>query len=211
MSHELRQQLIDTALDMNARGLNQGTSGNLSVRHGDGMLITPSSMDYASLKTDDIVHLDLDGNSTSVRRPSSEWRFHARIYKRRPEAQAVLHAHPLNCSALACMGKGIPAFHYNVAVAGGNDIRCARYETFGTQELSDAMLEALEGRKACLMANHGMTCVEKDLPTVLDLAVEVENLAAVYGRILAMGKANILDDAEMDRVIRQFGCYAKQT
>ena len=210
MTEALRQQLIETAMAMNASGLNQGTSGNLSVRAGDGFLITPSGMDYAGLVTRDIVQLDLQGNSRGIRNPSSEWRFHAAVYRHRAEAGAVLHAHPVNCSALACMNKGIPAFHYMVAVAGGRDIRCADYATFGSAELSDAVIRALEGRNACLMANHGLTCFDTDLPRALALAIEVEHLAKVYCRILSIGEAEVLTDAEMDVVLQKFSHYGKQ-
>lgn len=210
MTEILRQNIIDTARAMNACGLNQGASGNLSARYEDGFLITPSGMDYASLITSDIVCLDFDGNATDKRKPSSEWRFHAAIYQNHAEANAVLHAHPVSCSTLACLGKGIPAFHYMVAIAGGKDIRCADYATFGTPELSTHVVNALEDRKACLMAHHGMTCFENDLSRVLALAIEVEHLATVYGRILAMGEAQILSDSEMARVLKKFESYGVQ-
>ena len=210
MTDALRQQLIETAMAMNASGLNQGTSGNLSVRSEKGMLITPSGMDYAGLSLDDIVRMDFDGNCQATRKPSSEWRFHAAIYQHRPEANAVLHAHPVSCTTLACLGKGIPAFHYMVAVAGGKDIRCADYATFGTRELSGSVLKALEGRKACLMSHHGMTCFEKDLPHALALAIEVEHLATVYRHILAMGEVQLLSDYEMDTVLEKFSNYGLQ-
>ena len=210
MSRALRQQLIDTALAMNTSGLNQGTSGNLSVRCEDGFLITPSGMDYAGLSTNDIVRMDMDGQPGGSRKPSSEWRFHAAIYQHHPEAQAVLHAHPVNCSALACLNKGIPAFHYMVAVAGGRDIHCADYATFGTPELSEFVIEALRGRKACLMAHHGLTCFESNLPRALALAIEVEHLATVYSRILAIGEVKIIPDSEMDKVLKTFSSYGLQ-
>jgi L-fuculose-phosphate aldolase len=210
MTDALRQQLIETAMAMNASGLNQGTSGNLSIRCEEGMLITPSGMDYAGLSLDDIVWMDFDGNSQGVRKPSSEWRFHAAIYQHHAEANAILHAHPVSCTTLACLGKGIPAFHYMVAVAGGKDIRCADYATFGTPELSEFVLKALEGRKACLMAHHGMTCFEKDLPSAMALAIEVETLATVYGRILAIGEEDILTDNEMSKVLEKFSSYGVQ-
>ena len=203
----LRQQLIDTALAMNASGVNQGASGNLSVRYENGMLITPSAVAYTDISVDDIVWTDFDGNCKGQREPSSEWQFHAAIYQQRAEAQAILHAHPLNCAALACVGKGIPAIHYMVAVAGGRDIRCAQYATFGSRELSENVLLAMKNRKACLMAHHGLTCFDKDLPTVLALAIEIEHLAGVYCRILTMGEAAILSDAEMDRVLSKFSTY----
>jgi L-fuculose-phosphate aldolase len=210
MTIQLRQQLIDTAVAMNASGLNQGASGNLSVRDGKGFLITPSGMDYAGLSTNDIVWMDFDGHTQGTRNPSSEWRFHAAIYRHRAEAKAVLHAHPVSCSALACLGMDIPAFHYMVAIAGGNNIRCAHYATFGTPELSDNVIKALIDRKACLMAHHGLTCFEKDLPRALALAIEVEHLATVYGRILAIGEVDILSDSEMEKVLKKFSRYGLQ-
>ena len=210
MTTELREQLIDTAVAMNASGLNQGTSGNLSVRSEEGMLITPSGMDYKGLTPDDIVWMDLAGHSRGLRKPSSEWRFHAAIYQHRSEANAVLHAHPVSCTSLACLGKAIPAFHYMVAVAGGKNIRCADYATFGTRGLSEHVLKALKGRKACLMAHHGMTCFEKDLSSALALGIEVEHLATVYSRILSIGKADILSDGEMDIVLEKFSSYGVQ-
>lgn len=210
MSRELRRQLIETAQAMNDSGLNKGTSGNLSVRFNDGFLVTPSGMDYTSLEEDDIVWMTLDGNPEGKRRPSSEWRFHAAIYQHRAEAKAVLHAHPVNSTALACLERGIPAFHYMVAVAGGKDIRCAKYATFGSQELSDHVVEALLDRKACLMAHHGLTCFENDLPSALKLAVEVEQLAAMLMRIIPVGEPNFLSDKEMEAVIKKFAGYGSQ-
>ncbi len=210
MTDTLRSQLIETARTMNASGLNQGSSGNLSVRSQDGMLITPSGMDYGTMTVDDIVWMDYAGEYQGKRKPSSEWRFHAAIYQHRPEAQAILHAHPQNCAALACLGKGIPAFHYMVAVAGGKDIRCADYATFGTEELSGYVVSALENRKACLMAHHGLTCFDQDLPRVLALALEVEHLAAVYSQILTIGEAKLLDEQEMAVVLDKFSTYGVQ-
>jgi len=210
MTQTLRQLIIDTALAMNASGLNQGASGNLSARYENGFLITPSGMDYAGLTPEDIVWVDFDGKSQGRRKPSSEWRFHAAIYQHHADADAVLHAHPVSCTSLACLGKGIPAFHYMVAMAGGKDIRCADYATFGTPELSSHVLKALEGRKACLMAHHGLTCFEKDLPHALALAIEVEHLATVYGRMLAIGEVDILSDDEMNIVLEKFKTYGVQ-
>ena len=210
MNQVMRKQLIETAMDMNASGLNQGASGNLSVRNDQGMLITPTGIEYAVLLPEDIVQMDFEGNIEGKRKPSSEWRFHAAIYEDRPEAMAILHAHPPSCSALACLGKSIPAFHYMVAVAGGRDIRCSDYATFGSTELSEHVINALADRKACLMAHHGLTCFESDLARALALAVEVEHLASVYCRILSMGEADILDDAEMDRVLEKFKTYGHQ-
>ena len=207
MNTSLRQQLIETAKAMNCSGINRGTSGNLSLRTSDGMLITPSGMDYAGLGTDDIVRVDGSGKWSGQNRPSSEWRIHHDIYQRRADAHAIVHAHPTFCATLACLGKPIPAFHYMVAVAGGKDIRCADYATFGTQELSDHVVSALEGRKACLMANHGLVCLSSDLPRCLALAIEVEQLAQAYYQCLVVGQAVILDDEEMERVLIKFADY----
>ena len=210
MTQALMQTLIDTAVAMNASGLNQGASGNLSVRCEDGYLITPTGMDYAGLSVEDIVRMDFEGNARGERIPSSEWHFHAAIYQHHADAGAILHAHPVNCSALACLNKGIPAFHYMVALAGGKDIRCSDYATFGTPELSDSVIKALRGRKACLMSHHGLTCFETDLSRVLALATEVEHLASVYCRILAIGSAEILSDDEMEKVLKKFSSYGLQ-
>jgi len=206
----LRVSLIESALAMNASGINQGSSGNLSVRTEDGMLITPSGLPYASLEPDDVVSVSMDGAFSGRRQPSSEWRFHRDIYRRRDDARAVVHAHPSWCVTLACLGRGIPPFHYMVAAAGGRDIRCSGYATFGTQALSDQVLQALEGRKACLMANHGLLCLERDLSRALALAVEVEHLAKAYCQSLAIGEPVLLDDDEMARVLEKFKTYGRQ-
>jgi L-fuculose-phosphate aldolase len=207
MNQDPRAQLIQTALEMNASGINCGTSGNVSLRHGEGMLITPSGVQYGEMRPGDIVAVSLDGRWDEGRKPSSEWRFHRDIYRQRPDAHAVVHAHPVHCTALACLGKPIPAFHYMVAVAGGEDICCAPYAAFGTQELSDHVLAALAGRKACLMANHGLICLERDLLRALALAIEVEYLARAYCQCLAIGEPILLDSTEMARVIEKFRDY----
>jgi L-fuculose-phosphate aldolase len=207
MSEATRRKLIKTALEMNTRGINQGTAGNLSIRHNGGMLITPSGMAYASLKTADIVFVDASGVHNGERLPSSEWRIHHDIYQARPDAGAILHAHPTDCAALACLHLAIPAFHYMVAVAGGHDIRCAPYATFGTQELSDNVLEALHERMACLMANHGVICLADGLSRALSLAIEVEHLARTYRHCLSIGSPVVLDEEEMDRVLLKFRSY----
>ena len=207
---DARRQLIETAVQMNRCGINQGTSGNLSIRHDTGMLITPSGMPYATLKLDDIVFVDGYGTHHGPRLPSSEWRIHHDIYQARADAAAILHAHPTDCAALACLNEPIPAFHYMVAVAGGRDIRCAPYATFSTQDLSNHVLEALQDRKACLMANHGLICLAGDLDKALALAIEVEQLAQTYLHCLSVGNPVILDDEEMDRVLLKFKSYGVQ-
>jgi L-fuculose-phosphate aldolase len=207
MSTELHKQLIETAVAMNTSGINCGRSGNLSVRTYAGFLITPSGMDYQELLPEDIVAMNFEGEWQGSNAPSSEWRIHRDIYREREDAVVILHAHPTFCATLACLGKPIPAFHYMVAVAGGKDIRCSPYATFGTQELSDHVLAALEDRKACLMANHGVVCLGRDLPDALALAVEVEQLAQVYYQCLLAGEPVVLDDAEMERVLEKFKYY----
>jgi L-fuculose-phosphate aldolase len=207
MSRRIRQQLIETARGMNASGLNQGMSGNVSARYDDGMLITPSGMDYAALSPADIVYVDAAGESQGERKPSSEWRFHLDIYREREEAGAVVHAHAAWCTTLASLQRPIPAFHYMVALAGGNDIRCARYASFGTQELSDHVLAALHGRKACLMANHGMVCFGRNLDQALALAIEIEHLARVYCQALTLGDPVLLSDEEMAFMQEKFRAY----
>ena len=211
MSRQLRQELIATALEMNRCGVNRGTSGNLSVRSGDGMLITPSGVPYDELCAEDIVYVEDRAGAppeyNGPHKPSSEWRIHRDVYRARPDALAILHAHPVHSTALACLRRPLPAFHYMVAAAGGRDIRCAPYATFGSQELSDQVLEALEGRRACLMANHGLLCLATDLARALALALEVEQLAHSYLQCLAVEEPVILDDAEMDRVLEKFKTY----
>jgi L-fuculose-phosphate aldolase len=205
-----REALVAAARAMNESGLNRGTSGNLSLRDGEGMLITPSGVPYEELQAADIVRVDGAGRADGRLRPSTEWRFHHDIYRARPEAEAILHAHPVHCTALACLGRPLPAFHYMVAVAGGRDIRCAPYATFGTQALSDHVLAALAGRRACLLANHGLLCFASSLPRALGLALEIEHLAQSYLACLAAGDPVILDDEEMDRVLLKFADYGRR-
>jgi L-fuculose-phosphate aldolase len=208
---ELREQLVTVARRMQASGINQGTSGNLSARLPGGMLITPSSLPYELMQPSDLVALDLAGQplhpiepGRPQRQPSSEWRLHADVLANRPEVQAVLHCHSIHATALACHGRGIPPFHYMIAVAGGHDIRCAPYATFGTQELSNDVVEALQGRLACLMAQHGQVVVGPTLERALALAVEVETLARIYLQALAIGEPPLLSAEQMEQVRHQF-------
>ncbi|HTR56644.1 MAG TPA: class II aldolase/adducin family protein [Casimicrobiaceae bacterium] len=206
---ELRHEIIATALAMNARGINRGKSGNVSARIEDGFLITPSGLAYDALEPHDVVAMTLEGEARGPRQPSSEWRFHRDIYASRADASAVVHAHSSFATTLACLGRGIPAFHYMIAVAGGNDIRCAPYATFGTQALSDHALRALESRKACLLANHGMIAVGSTLASALALAVEVEALAEQYWRALQIGEPTLLSEPEMAVVLEKFRTYGQ--
>ena len=203
----LRQAVIDAGLEANRRGLNQGTSGNISVRCGEGMLITPSGLSFEELTPEALVHMDAGGRCSGDYRPSSEWHFHRAILQERPELGAVIHLHSLYASVVAIQGREIPALHYMIAAAGGNSIRCAPYATFGTEELSRLALQALEGRHACLLANHGMIATGPDLRRALWLAGEVELLAQQYVLSLQIGGPTLLDDAEMERVLEKFRSY----
>lgn len=223
-----RAAVLATARAMNAAGLNRGTAGNVSARHssaaksgaqrgahgegcvGDGFYVTPTGMDYADSAPEDIVFVGLDGRTAGRCKPSSEWRFHRDIYAARPEAGAIIHAHAPFATALACRGEAIPPFHYMIARFGGSDIRCADYATFGSQQLSDAMLVALEGRNGCLMAQHGMVVFGSDLKQALALAIEFEALCEQYWRVLSLGSPRLLPEDEMQRVIEKFKGYGKQ-
>jgi L-fuculose-phosphate aldolase len=206
-----RRTLLEAAQKMNADGLNHGTSGNVSVRVEDGMLITPTGMAYDQLSADDLVEVRWDGSVPNGQRvPSSEWQMHRDLYQQREDAAAIFHTHPMFCTTLACLRKPIPAVHYMIAVTGATVVRCARYETFGTAALSAAVGEALKGSKACLLANHGMLALGGSLAEAYKIACEVENLAAQYWRALQIGEPFILDDAEMARVIEKFRTYGQQ-
>jgi L-fuculose-phosphate aldolase len=207
---QLRKQIIATALRMNALGINRGKSGNVSARWKDGFLVTPSGLPYEETKPGDIVFIDKKAKTKGKRAPSSEWRFHFDIHHSKSEVHAVVHTHSSFATTLACLGMGVPAFHYMVAVAGGNDIRCAPYATFGTQTLSDHALNALQDRKACLLANHGMIAAGGTLKSTLALAVEVEALCEQYWRCLQIGKPNLLSDDEMAVVVEKFKSYNSQ-
>src|SRR6201997_2801415 len=210
-STELRMAVIDACRELTRRGLTHGTSGNVSVRYdARRFFVSPSGMDYEVLQADDVPLMDVDGRWFGRRRPSSEWRFHRDIFRSRHDVGAIVHTHSPQATALACTGRGIPAFHYMVAVAGGRDIRCAPYQAFGTQELSDAALAALKDRKACLLANHGVIATGADLAAAVLLAGEVENLALQYCAALSLGDVQILDDAQMYRVVEKFRSYGQQ-
>ena len=208
MTRNLRQAIVETARRMNALGINQGMSGNVSARTDGGFLITPSGAAYDVMTPHDVVAMSAAGEAESGK-PSTEWRFHKDIYDHRPDAQAVVHTHSAFATTLACLGRGIPAFHYMIAVAGGTDVRCAPYATFGTQALSDHAIEALEGRKACLLANHGLIALGDGLSDALRVAEEVEVLAGQYWRALQIGEPGLLSDTEMDAVLEKFNSYGK--
>ena len=204
---EKRQSVIDACLRMNQLGINQGTSGNISLRHDEGMLITPTSVPYETMQPEQIVFMGLDGSFDSSHRPSSEWRFHLDIFKARPEVNAVVHAHPPYATTLAIMGLEIPPIHYMIAVAGGDSIRCAPYATYGTAELSQHAVSALEDRFACLLAHHGMIAIGPSLSKAMWLAVEVETLARQYHGCLQIGTPPLLSKAEIKKVLGKIAGY----
>ena len=212
-STTLRAAVIATARAMNSSGINVNKSGNVSVRcqrgPRTGFLLTPTGVPYERLVADDVVFVDDRGEAVGRCKPSSEWRFHASIYGARNDVEAVVHTHSSHATALACHGLSIPAFHYMVAVAGGTDIRCADYATFGTQALADNALTALEGRRACLLAHHGVIACGASLDAAFALAVEVENLARTYVAARSLGRPPLLPADEMERVLERFRTYGQ--
>jgi L-fuculose-phosphate aldolase len=212
MNHtSLRWAVLEAARGMNARGLNRGRSGNVSARVPEGMLLTPSALPYESLEPAGLVIVGLDGAvvEAGAGPPSTEWHLHAAILEGRPDVGAVLHAHPIHATALACLHREIPAFHYMVALAGGDAIRCAPYATFGTPELAAHALAALEGRRACLLANHGIVTVGESPAEALELAVEVETLASQYLAALQVAPPVLLTPEQMAEVHDRFGDYGR--
>lgn len=203
----LPEQLLASVHTLSDLGLNRGTAGNASVRGNGGFWITPSGMPPAAMAADDMVWMELDGNCQGSREPSSEWRFHYDILLARPEVNAVIHTHAMFCTTLACLRRDIPPFHYMIALAGGDSIRCAPYALFGSQALSDVAVEALKDRHACLLANHGMIALGRDLDHALAVAVEVETLAEQYWRALQVGPPALLDAEDMQAVFAQFQGY----
>jgi L-fuculose-phosphate aldolase len=206
MSH-LREQLLSISRKLCELGLNRGTSGNASVRDGAGFLVTPTGMTVEEMTPRDMVWMSIDGKVQGERQPSSEWRFHRDILQARPEVGAVIHTHAMFATTLACLHREIPPFHYMIAVAGGDTIRCAPYALFGSQALSDAALSALQDRKACLLANHGMIAVGHDLDQALSVAAEVETLCEQYWRALQAGEPKLLSTEQMTEVVEQFKGY----
>ncbi len=219
----LRNEIIRTALRMNELGINQGKAGNVSARttpssavEGEGQyggfLITPTGIPYEETRPEQIVLMHMNGEHEGTVLPSSEWRFHRDIYKATGESvNAIVHTHAPYATTLACMDRSIPPFHYMVAIAGGKDIPCAPYATFGTQELSDHIIAALQHRKACLMSHHGMIACGESLQKALALAVEVETLARMYWQALQIGEPALLLETEMQVVIEKFQTYGQQS
>ncbi len=208
----LRQAVIDAAQEMSASGLSPGKSGNVSARADGGMVITPTGVAYDSLMPSMLSFVGRDGGLMEAElKPSSEWRFHLAIYAAREDIGAIVHTHSEAATALACTRQGIPAFHYMVAAAGGVDIRCAPYATFGTEALAAYAVEALDDRRACLLGNHGVIACGDDPAVALALAFDVEVLAAQYIRTLNIGGVYILDDEEMQVVLEKFKTYGQNT
>ena len=204
-----REQLLKIAQKLIVTGLNKGTAGNASVRCEGGFLVTPSGMVVEDMTAASMVKMQFDGSFELEKIPSSEWRFHCDILNNRPEINAVIHTHSMFATTLACLHKDIPPFHYMIAVVGGDTIRCAPYALFGSQALSDNALTALIDRKACLLANHGMIALGRDLDNALAVTVEVENLCEQYWRALQLGEPHILSELEMREVFQQFKGYGK--
>ena len=211
-----RNQVIKYSLKLNSTNLSPLRSGNISLRakedDKDGYLITPSGKKYETLKPEDIVFMGLNDEiekKDSGNNPSSEWRFHRDIYLNKNEAQAIVHAHSPHATAVSSHGKSIPPFHYMIALAGGEDIKCADYATFGTEELSKNVIKALEDRSACLMSNHGQVAFGKNLEQAFELAQEIENICHQYTIALKLGKPKILSFEEMKKVLEKAKNYKK--
>lgn len=207
-----REQLLNISQQLCSLGLNRGASGNVSIRMSNddgqaGFLITPSGMTVDKMTSADMVWMDFSGNAVGNRQPSSEWRFHLDILQQRPEVNAVIHTHSMFATALSTLRRDIPAFHYMIALAGGDSIRCAPYALFGSQQLSDYALLALESRKACLLANHGMIAVGDSLEKALYITQEVETLCEQYLRALPVSEPHILSQQEMREVLDRFKSY----
>ena len=206
---DIKENIIKYSKKLNNIGLSALRSGNISVRFENGFYITPSGLKYSSLRTKDIVYVKLDGTFNKKQKPSSEWRFHQDIYLRKKDAKAIVHAHSTNATAISVHNKKIPAFHYMVALAGGHDIKCAKYATFGTRELSNNILKALKNRKACLISNHGQIAFDSDLPKAFELAEEVENLSLQYITALKLGKPKILSLKKIKKVLAKAKNYKR--
>ena len=207
---KIKTEIIKYSKMLNSRKLSALRSGNISIRYKDGFLITPSGKKYSSLKGKDIVFVSLKGNFNKKKGiPSSEWKFHQDIYLNKKDAKAIVHAHSTNATAVSTHNKSIPPFHYMVAIAGGHDIKCAKYATYGTRELSKNILKALKNRKACLISNHGQIAFEENLPKAFELAEEVENISLQYITSLKLGMPKILSLKEMKKVLSKAKNYKR--
>ncbi|MFZ4481112.1 MAG: class II aldolase/adducin family protein [Rhodoferax sp.] len=206
----LRRSVLEAAVRLSALGLNRGTSGNIGVRLAQSFLVTPSGVAAEELSPDALVEMDFSGAVLSAGKPSSEWRIHRDILLARADAGAVVHTHSRYATTLACLQREVPAFHYMIAAAGGDSIRCTPYALFGSQQLSDLALQALSGRSACLLGNHGMLALGADLRAALALAVEVEALCEQYWSALQLGQPSILSASQMQAVLEKFKTYGQR-
>jgi L-fuculose-phosphate aldolase len=208
--NKIKSDIIKYAKMLNSKKLSALRSGNISIRHKDGFFITPSGKKYSSLRISDIIFVDLEGKFNKKNGiPSSEWKFHQDIYLNKKEANAIVHAHSTNATAVSTHKKNIPAFHYMVAMAGGFDIKCAKYATFGTRTLSRNILKALKNRKACLISNHGQIVFDKNISKAFELAEEVENISLQYITSLKLGRPKILTLKEMEKVLSKTKNYKR--
>lgn len=207
---DIADRILDAMLSIEEKGLNCGTSGNISTRLGEGMLITPTGIPPARLGPEMMVEMSLDGGWQGQFKPSSEWAMHAAIYRAFPQAGAVVHAHPDACVALSCMREPLPAFHYMVASFGGDSVPCSRYALFGTPQLADVAVEALKGRTACLLANHGVICYAANLDKAVAAAVKLETLARQYLLVRSAGHPILLDGTEIVSVLDRYRGYGQQ-
>ncbi|WP_299362083.1 class II aldolase/adducin family protein [uncultured Paracoccus sp.] len=207
---DLRRELVEACRSMNRLRINNGTAGNISVRHGDGFLISPTGIPYDQLTPEHVVAMNWDATFAGDVLPSSEWRFHRDILQARPDLHAVVHTHSVHATALSVLERDIPAIHYVIAAAGGDSIRCAPYEIFGSQELADQVVKALEGRRACLMAHHGVIAAHVSIARALALAVTVEELAHQYLLCLPLGDPPVLSESQIADVLVKFRSYGQQ-
>jgi L-fuculose-phosphate aldolase len=205
----LREQAVAALRRLDTLGMNRGSTGNLSLRSGDGMLITPTGMGADALRPQDLVWLGHDGTLRGDWQPSSEWHFHRAVYAARPDLQAIVHAHPVHATALACLRRDLPAFHYMVAVAGGDSVPCVPYHLFGTEALSAAVAQAIQSRDACLLANHGLVAAGPTLARAMKVAQEIESLCETYLKALAVGEPVLLSAEQMAEVIERFRSYGQ--
>lgn len=202
-------QLLHAARELTSLGLNKGSSGNAGIRLADGFLVTPSGVPAEQLSENSMVYMQWDGTPEAGKKPSSEWRMHRDILQARPEVNAIVHCHSMFATTIACLGRDVPPFHYMIAAVGGDNIRCAPYALFGTQALSDSALPALQDRKACLLAHHGMLALGRDVAHALAIAVEVEDLCQQYWRLLQLGEPPVLSAEQMQQVHAQFKGYGQ--
>ena len=205
----LRDAVVAAVQQLDALGMNRGSTGNVSARHQEGMLITPTGMGADGLRAQDLVWLGFDGSVRGDWQPSSEWHFHRAAYLARPDLQAVVHTHSTHAAALSCLRRELPAFHYMVAVAGGDNVPCVPYHLFGTEALSVAVARAFADRQACLMANHGLVAAGATVAQAMKVVQEIESLCEVYLKALAVGEPHILSTQEMTVVIDKFRSYGR--